>query len=192
MSGVSPTQLLHQSPSLTTSFIQQPAPTVAVTNPDKAGCDVSLGRAVPEGRANLFFVIQSSTNTANVLNVPDSSDLFRVRSHFWNEFLPNAEQFNADRRESDLGTLATSLSDDLGSLYDLSTLNQSSAPRFPDGQSAMNGDEMSLAAFATLTQAASGVYPATNAGSSSHAANNIDPSDWLVAYMLDSIQPTKS
>jgi hypothetical protein len=128
-----------------------------------------------------------------MLNVPDSGDISRLRSHFWNEFLPNTEQFNADRRESDFSAMATNLSEDLGSLYDLSILSHSDASGYPGAQSVINGDDTGLAAFANLTQAA--VYPgsaSTNTASSVEASNNIDPSDWLVAYMLDSIQSTKS
>lgn len=128
------------------------------------------------------------------MNVPDSSDLFRVRAHFWNEFLPNAEQFQADRRESDLGTFATNVSDDLGSLYDLSAFGQSGSSGYPLGRATMHEDDLNMAAFATLTQNGSGGFPASassGVGSTSQTVNNVDPSDWLVAYMLDSIQQTR-
>jgi hypothetical protein len=138
-----------------------------------------------------LVVIQSNGNQSNLMNLADSGDIFRVRSHFWNEFLPNAEQFQADRRESEIGTFATNISEDLGSLYDLSAFGQSSSSGYPVAQAGLNEDDLNLAAFATLAQTGSGGFSAStssNVVTTSQAVNNVDPSDWLVAYMLDSIQ----
>lgn len=196
MSVVSPTQLLQQPPSHSTPSIQQTALAPLVPNPEGSQQNVSPPQLSGHTEKGLTTSrsLKLASNTANMLNVPDSGDISRVRSHFWNEFLPNTEQFNADnRRESDFGAMATNLSEDLGSLYDLSILSHSDASQYPGGQTVTNGDDTGLAAFANLTQAA--VYPgsgSTNTASSVEASNNIDPSDWLVAYMLDSIQTTKS
>lgn len=130
-----------------------------------------------------------------MLNMPDSSDIFRVRSHFWNEFLPNAEQFNADRRESDLGPFTNGLSEDLGSLYDLSAVSSSNISRLTGGQPVMNGEELNLAAIASYAQGTSLAYPVdgpAQGGQNPGSLVNVDPSDWLVTYMLDSLQQNKS
>jgi hypothetical protein len=139
--------------------------------------------------------IEFASSAANLFSVPDSSDISRVRSHFWNEFLPNTEQFNADRRESDFGAVATNMSDDLGSLYDLGILNHSGTSQYQGGQTVMTGGDATLAAFANLSQTTSGAFPvgtSADTGSTVDASTHIDPSDWLVAYMLDSIQSSKS
>ena len=137
---------------------------------------------------------QAASAQTSIMNVPDSSDLFRVRAHFWNEFLPNAEQFHADRRESDFGTFATNVSEDLGSLYDLSAFGQSGPSGYSLGRTTLNEDDLNMAAFATLAQNGPAGFPAEASGSvesTSQTVNNIDPSDWLVAYMLDSIQQNR-
>lgn len=129
-----------------------------------------------------------------MLNMPDSSDIFRVRSHFWNEFLPNAEHFNADRRESDFGPFTNGLSEDLGSLYDLSAVSSSNI-RVTAGQPGMTEQELNMAAIASLAQGTSLAYPPdapTHAGQNPGSLVNVDPSDWLVTYMLDSLQQNKS
>ncbi|KAJ9111113.1 hypothetical protein QFC19_001312 [Naganishia cerealis] len=171
-----PSQLLRQSPSQSTSFLRPPQAVMSTVGEQSAAYN-------------------SNPSVPNMLNVPDSSDIFRVRSHFWNEFLPNAEQFNADRRESDLGSFTNSLSEDLGSLYDLTSVAPGNPSRFTGPQAVMTGEDMSLAAIASLTQGPSAVYPLhvpTNGGDNPGSLGNVDPSDWLVTYMLDSLQQNKS
>jgi hypothetical protein len=119
---------------------------------------------------------------------PHSTDIFRARSHFWNEWVPNADLF--------LTPSAPGLANDPSLGWQAEPPSDHGHASGDDGPSLEPGLFSRSSASMRTSQHASTVS-ALNFGhghmegmeSLEGELGSLDPSDMLVAYMLESTQP---